>query len=451
LEFWIAADDSVLLHSTNGGGSWSQEILHGTYATINGVALAGTTVIAVGEYGFLGRKTSSSSWVLQNSGTTPAVNWLAFADAMNGMGVGQWGFMIRTADGGKNWTPVANGITGDSFYGAAYVGTKIWVAGDLGVVLHSSDRGEHWAQQTTGTTMTLLGISFTDEANGWAVGDGGMLLRTFDGGTHWIAGTSGTTVPLYGITMRSGPKGWLVGESGAIRHSANGTTWAAESAPVSTVLWSISFADDQHGYAAGGSGVILHTTDAGGTWLKGTTGTMRNIYIASGASGATAYAIGDTGLVLSTSDGGSMWAPEYPKTSNDLFGLHVLSDTVAWISGDNGSILCAGTPTITGPVNEIGGAEGKVPSVAMLHTNFPNPFNPSTTLRYIIPAGTHVVLKAYTVLGQELATLVDEWQPAGVYQAGFDADAARMKSSGLILFRLETTGGVVVTEGLFIK
>ena len=96
--------------------------------------------------------------------------------------------MIRTTDGGRNWIPVENGLTGDSFYGAEYIGEKAWVVGDLGVLLHSTDRGVHWVQQTTNTTLTLLGIGFTDDQHGWAVGDAGIMLRTTNGGVNWVAG-----------------------------------------------------------------------------------------------------------------------------------------------------------------------------------------------------------------------------------------------------------------------
>jgi hypothetical protein len=207
--------------------------------------------------------------------------------------------------------------------------------------------------------------------------------------------------------------------------------------------------DDLHGYAAGGSGTILSTANGGGTWVKGSTGSTRNIYVASGASIMTAYAIGDTGLLLLTVDGGMNWSPAFAKTSVDLFGLHVLSDTVAWVSGDNGSILVMGTPTATATSIPRDDAPSADPESIALLQNYPNPFNPSTVIRYTVPSHGHVLLKAYSVLGQELSTLVDGWRSAGVHHVTFDADRTRMKSSGVVLFRLETAGRVVVMRGMF--
>ena len=76
---------------------------------------------------------------------------------------------------------------------------------------------------------------------------------------------------------------------------------------------------------------------------------------------------------------------------------------------------------------------GQQPSAFRLEQNYPNPFNPSTTIRYSIGAASHVTLKVYNTLGQEVATLVDENQSVGEHQAKFDA--ANL-SSGIYLYKI---------------
>lgn len=57
-----------------------------------------------------------------------------------------------------------------------------------------------------------------------------------------------------------------------------------------------------------------------------------------------------------------------------------------------------------------------------LHQNYPNPFNPSTKISWQSPVSGHQSLKVYDVLGNEVATLVNEYKPAGSYEVEFNAD-----------------------------
>jgi Secretion system C-terminal sorting domain len=63
-----------------------------------------------------------------------------------------------------------------------------------------------------------------------------------------------------------------------------------------------------------------------------------------------------------------------------------------------------------------------IPNRYELNQNYPNPFNPSTIVEYSIPSESFVELKVYDILGNEVATLVNEQQQAGVYRADFTAD-----------------------------
>ena len=91
---------------------------------------------------------------------------------------------------------------------------------------------------------------------------------------------------------------------------------------------------------------------------------------------------------------------------------------------------------------------GEVPLTYALYQNYPNPFNPVTTIKYSIPNSERVVLKVYNILGQEVATLVDEEQRAGVYEFKFDASNL---SSGVYFYRLQAGKFIDVKKMILVK
>jgi choice-of-anchor B domain-containing protein len=78
--------------------------------------------------------------------------------------------------------------------------------------------------------------------------------------------------------------------------------------------------------------------------------------------------------------------------------------------------------------------EDENPRSFSLEQNYPNPFNPSTTIKYSIPTSEFVTFKVYDVLGNEVATLIDEYKPAGSYEIEFDGNGL---SSGIYFYKLQ--------------
>ena len=88
------------------------------------------------------------------------------------------------------------------------------------------------------------------------------------------------------------------------------------------------------------------------------------------------------------------------------------------------------TNKITGIENEQGSI---LPTEFKLEQNYPNPFNPITTISYQIPINKHVTIKVYDVLGKEVATLIDEFKPAGIHRVEF---CTSNFSSGVYFYKL---------------
>ena len=83
-----------------------------------------------------------------------------------------------------------------------------------------------------------------------------------------------------------------------------------------------------------------------------------------------------------------------------------------------------------------------------LEQNYPNPFNPATEISFSVPAGEHVRLTVFDVLGREVAILVNEERSAGAHSVTFDASE---HSSGIYLYRLETAGQQITRKMMLIK
>jgi hypothetical protein len=94
--------------------------------------------------------------------------------------------------------------------------------------------------------------------------------------------------------------------------------------------------------------------------------------------------------------------------------------------------------------------EKPLPEDFVLYQNYPNPFNPSTKIRYGVPSvianemkqSQFVSLKVYDVLGNEVATLVDEYKPAGEYEVTFDSHSGEVRNlpSGVYFYQLRIKG-----------
>ena len=158
--------------------------------------------------------------------------------------------------------------------------------------------------------------------------------------------------------------------------------------------------------------------------------------------------------------------------------LYTMLDTT-WIAQDNWivkqtmpssvvDLSAIGFPTFTIPgnmkeiipplVTEVEYTEA-MPSDFVLSQNYPNPFNPSTKIRYAIPSanspllgragGGFVSLKIYDVIGNEVATLVNEYKPAGNYEVEFNTSGIQNLASGIYFYRLKV-GEFVQTKKMIL-
>ncbi|MCW9065142.1 MAG: T9SS type A sorting domain-containing protein [Ignavibacteriaceae bacterium] len=103
---------------------------------------------------------------------------------------------------------------------------------------------------------------------------------------------------------------------------------------------------------------------------------------------------------------------------------------------------------------EIGGPaavetiSNEIPTEYSLEQNYPNPFNPSTKIEYRIPEVSFVLLKVYDILGNEVATIVNQEQAAGVYRADFSGINL---TSGTYFYKIQVGSFIETKKMILIK
>jgi hypothetical protein len=102
----------------------------------------------------------------------------------------------------------------------------------------------------------------------------------------------------------------------------------------------------------------------------------------------------------------------------------------------------------------ITGIGDDAPSVARIELdNYPNPFNPTTTIRAMLPEATHVTLEVYDVAGRLIRTLVDANKPSGQFLAVWDgrSDSGETVGTGIYFTKLRTQGEVLTRKMVLLK
>ena len=89
-----------------------------------------------------------------------------------------------------------------------------------------------------------------------------------------------------------------------------------------------------------------------------------------------------------------------------------------------------------------------LPDQFELYNNYPNPFNPRTTIRFAVPIEGPVQLDVYDILGRKVTQLVDQNYQAGFHEVNFDANRL---ASGVYIYRLSTAGGVLTKKMTLVK
>lgn len=284
---------------------------------------------------------------------------------------------------------------------------------------------------------------------------GGVILKTTDGGANWFSQTSGTYYRLNDIFYLDDNNGWIVGVGSLIlRTSDGGTTWNPQPNNANQHLRGVSFSDINNGFVVGDAGRILNTTNGGTSWSLQASGTYDDLFSVFCIDANNAVVVGGetfSSKILTTSNGGSNWSSQSSLSLRPLSDVYFTDFLNGTAVGEYGTIL---RTTDGGVTYILQTSQSEFPDNFLLSQNYPNPFNPSTKIRYEIPERSFVSIKVYDLLGNEIATLVNEEKPAGTYEVEFNfVRTSRVLSqpSGIYFYQLKAGNFVETKKMVLLK
>lgn len=306
--------------------------------------------------------------------------------------------------------------------------------------------GEDVMELSWGEDQPYNGIWGTSPSDIFIVGDGSTLLH-YDGDslTDMTSEAPVAGLSLQGVWGSSGSNVFVVGPS-MIFHF-NGVDWTTHfqdlaGNPDFQDIWGSGPSDI---FAVGPEDYVYHYNGSG--WTPQPSGLSPGYNLASvwGTSPTDVYAVSSAGEVIHFD--GISWTQVEQLTDNPLTGVHCLDPCNVFVVGERGTILTFSEPDLTATPPDIR------PRSHVLHTNTPNPFNPTTTIRFELSTPANVQLEIFDVSGHRVVILVQGHRGAGEHVVSWDGrtDQGAMAGSGVYFYRLVTPKETLARKMVLLK
>ncbi len=349
---------------------------------------------------------------------------------------------------------------------------KIYVGAPGGKIYISSDKGNSWlSSQVSETFASIISIAFKGDTIYTATN--GFVYFSTDSAVTWSS-TNLSAPQISSIAIKDGNT--FVGTSSGIWLSTDGgLTWTQKNNGL-TMDYVRKLAIDSVNIYAGTLEGLFISSDFGENWIKAIAGISQTMAVeAIEVVGEKVYVGGIYGIYVSTNYGTSwvfkglsnrivqcisgyenlIFAGTFPdgiyRSTNGGNAWQVFNDGLPYKNAISMEVLDStlftgilgfglwNRPLI---VTGIEAEQNELPTEFYLSQNFPNPFNPSTTIKYQIPELRFVTLNIYDVLGSEVATLVNEQKPADSYEVQFNGSNL---PSGIYFYRIQA-GSFIETK-----
>jgi len=436
--------------STDGGLHWSKYDSVNSVPSISCLAAIGSRIFAGTDRGLYASTDAGANWFHSDDGMQPAII-NAFAVSGRNVLAGTWGVFLST-DAGLTWKAFERGMT-DGYVSALAIRDTLFYAAASNGVFRSSLNAPQWTSCNTGPEGSMYPQAVcTLGSEVFVGGPPGGVYRSTDGGITWAREMSGVTDGYIDCLLADGTKLWAGTPSGVFASIDSGATWTPDGNAWGSAYALALAATESRIYAGTPWGLFWSNKDVV-TWNPVDSPFGAIAVTALGVTAEQLFAATTGGFYASTgvathwiasNDGlSSVWGNGLPE----ILTLAVTdSSVIISVNGDiGGGVFLQPRSQI---VTAIGGTQAPAPTAFQLAQNFPNPFNPATTIAYDVPRQAFVNLTVYDMLGRAVAILVNEMRQPGHYEVRFDAGRL---ASGMYLYRLQANDYVATKRALVVK
>jgi photosystem II stability/assembly factor-like uncharacterized protein len=385
---------------------------------------------------------NASVWLQVQSPVTSQIMGLIFLDSMLGWASHTGMGVMKTTNSGANWETTSFNDTTftTAFNGIHFINSNTgWSVGGALQIRKTTNGGVNWVRQVPPPAAGILrSVYFIDANTGYAMGSKNFpyvpfICKTANGGDSWIeiSPTFAGAQELNEQYWFNASTGWLCGYD-VLLYTTNGGanfTNLYSNVPPSnnghTSLLSIYFTDQQTGWLGAANlerSNVYKTTNGGANWFfqnnpisQGGMNQINDVRFINSNLGWAVHGTPSSGAIMYTTNGGTNWAIE-EQSVNWFDCLAIYSDRKAWCGSSSGKIWYT-TPDIPVSVTH---TEETV-SEFTLHQNFPNPFNPVTSIKFQLAKSVIVKLVVYDITGREIAELVNRQLSSGTHEVKWDA------------------------------
>jgi photosystem II stability/assembly factor-like uncharacterized protein len=383
-----------------------------------------------------GESFAQSGWHSQQIGTRNYVH-VKFLDSNTGYMIGSDGTILKSTNGGFSWfvqstslfvLPVKSGfvynnqifgiISGGTASGRVYITTNAgnsWKAGDD--ILPIGGVGSIWLRGVFIVNQLTAFTFGTDYGPNTAPYVDGIVYKTTNAGLNWFQSFRGD-FEHYDLKAKDSLN--IAKSSGAfMRSSDGGVSWNyVSNMHAFGGIMSDPFRDTI--MVSDTRGLVIRSTNRGNEFIElqtGNTKPLRNLFFVDRKRG---HFIGDSGVILFTSNAGETFSVQQSNTMQKLNSVYFINKDTGFAVGDSGVVLRTYTGGILTGVESNNAVTN--PTEFALLQNFPNPFNPTTTIRFDVRTSGNVSLKVFDVLGREVEVMVNEYLKSGSYSVQFSGD-----------------------------